>query len=224
MAVTLPLHRFIRSRPHLSVAIVVGAVAGPLLPDALPWLTRLLGAWDIAVWTYLLTIGWMMMRSDDGKVKEMAARQDERSSVILVMLCVAALASLVAIISQLSALKDLPQSDKALHYGFVVATLLGSWFLVGTMFCAHYAHLYYNNDGDDGGEPPLCFPDKNLEPNYWDFLYFSYTIAVAAQTSDVAVRGRQMRKIVLGQSVLSFFFNLVILGLSINIAASLING
>jgi uncharacterized membrane protein len=32
-----------------------------------------------------------------------------------------------------------------------------------------------------------------------------------------------MRKLVLGQSVLSFFFNLLILGLSINIAASLLN-
>jgi uncharacterized membrane protein len=221
MQLTLPFHSFIRSRPHLSVAIVVGAIAGPLLPDSLPWLTRLLGAWDIAVWTYLVTIGWMMMRSDDGKVKQMAARQDERSSVILAMLSVAALASLAAIISQLSALKDLPEQDKALHYGFVVATLLGSWFLVGTMFCAHYAHLYYK---DDCIEPPLCFPDKKLDPNYWDFLYFSFTIAVAAQTSDITVRSREMRKVVLGQSVLSFFFNLVILGLSINIAASLING
>ena len=47
---------------------------------------------------------------------------------------------------------------------------------------------------------------------------------MAVQTSDVAVQTRLMRQIVLGQSVLSFFFNLVVLGLSINIAAGLING
>jgi len=46
---------------------------------------------------------------------------------------------------------------------------------------------------------------------------------VAVQTSDVTVRSRRMRKVVLGQSVLCFFYNLAILGLSINIAASLIN-
>ena len=34
---------------------------------------------------------------------------------------------------------------------------------------------------------------------------------------------RGMRKLVLGHCVLAFFFNLVILGLSVNIAASLIN-
>jgi uncharacterized membrane protein len=162
----------------------------------------------------------MMMRADHHKVRHMAALQDERSSVILATLCVAALSSLAAIISQLSTLKDLPDGDRALHYAFVVVTLLGSWFLVGTLFCVHYAHLYYNGDQ---AEPPLAFPDQQTEPNYWDFLYFSFTIAVAAQTADVAVRQRRLRKVVLGQAVLSFFFNLVILGLSINIAASLIN-
>jgi uncharacterized membrane protein len=37
------------------------------------------------------------------------------------------------------------------------------------------------------------------------------------------VTSRTMRKLVLGQSVLSFFFNLLILGLSINIAAGFVN-
>ena len=71
---------------------------------------------------------------------------------------------------------------------------------------------------------PLKFPDDEQNPDYWDFLYFAFTIAVAVQTSDVCVQTRLMRQIVLGQSVLSFFFNLVVLGLSINIAAGLING
>ena len=66
----------------------------------------------------------------------------------------------------------------------------------------------------------MAFPDREPEPNYWDFLYFSFTIAVAAQTSDVAVLSRPARKAVLAQSVLSFFFNAAILGLSVNIAAS----
>jgi uncharacterized membrane protein len=37
------------------------------------------------------------------------------------------------------------------------------------------------------------------------------------------VRSAKLRKLVLGQSVLSFFFNLFILGLSVNIAAGLMN-
>ncbi|UTY56011.1 DUF1345 domain-containing protein [Massilia sp. erpn] len=216
----LPAHHFIRSRPHLSLAIALGAVAGLLLPSAWTLLTRLLGAWNVAVWAYLLTMMWMMARADYRKVRRIAAAQDENAAVILLTLCVAACMSLAAISSELAAVKDLPQGERPLHYAFAVLTLLGSWFLVGMLFCSHYAHLYYNAPT---ARRPLQFPDHDCQPNYWDFLYFSFTIAVAAQTSDVCVQSQSLRKLVLGQSVLSFFFNLVILGLSVNIAASMLN-
>ena len=220
MTAHLTLHRFVRNRIHLSLAIAIGTLVGVALPDAWQLITRLLTAWNVAVWAYLLTMGWIMMRADHNKVRMMAAKQDEGAALVLATLSVAAIISLAAIISQLSVLKHLPPDQKALHYGFTVITLLGSWFLVGTLFCFHYAHLYY---GSQAEERPLQFPDREQSPDYWDFLYFSFTIAVAVQTSDVAVHTRRLRKIVLAQSILTFFFNLVILGMSINIAAGLIN-
>jgi uncharacterized membrane protein len=210
----LPLPGIIHSRPHLSVAIVLGAATAPFLPADWAWLSRLLTAWDVTVWTYLVTMAVMMLRADHHDIRRAARRQDEKGPVILATLSLAVLISLAAIVSQLSA------GGAAIHYGFVVLTLVGSWFMVGIMFCSHYAHLYYENET---AEPPLGFPDRSLQPNYWDFLYFSFTISVAMQTSDVTVRSRGLRKVVLGQSVLCFFYNLAILGLSINIAASLIN-
>lgn len=221
MTMPLPFHSFVRSRPHLTLAIGVGIAAGLLLPQSWPTMTRLLTAWNVAVWYYLMTMAWMMMRADHTKVKAMSARQDENAALVLATLSVAAVMSLAAIISQLSALKQMPADERLLHYGFTVLTLLGSWFLVGTLFCFHYSHLYYSADPK---RRPLRFPEDERNPDYWDFLYFSFTIAVAVQTSDVTVQTPAMRKIVLGQSVLSFFFNLVVLGLSINIAAGLING
>jgi len=214
------LHRFVRNRLHLSLAVAFGILVGIALPDSWRLITRLLVAWNAAVWPYLLAMGWMMMRADHNKVMMMAAKQDEAAALVLATLSVAAIISLVAITSQLLVLKNVPTDEKALHYGFTVITLLGSWFLVGALFCLHYAHLYY---GSPTESPPLRFPDDKLAPNYWDFLYFSFTIAVAVQTSDVVVCTRRLRKIVLAQSILTFFFNLAILGLSINIAAGLIN-
>ncbi|SEN53567.1 Uncharacterized membrane protein [Duganella sp. CF517] len=215
------LPKIAHSRPHLTLAIVLGAVVLPFLPGHWRWLSRVLTAWDVTVWTYLATMGWMMLRADQHDIKRAACRQDEKGPVILATLSIAVMISLAAIVSQLTTLKDAPHADLAMHYGFVVLTLTGSWFMVGVMFCSHYAHLYYTHTG---GEPALGFPDRHLKPNYWDFLYFSFTISVAVQTSDVTVRCRRLRKVVLGQSVLCFFYNLAILGLSINIAASLING
>jgi uncharacterized membrane protein len=221
MSFRLSLPRIIHTRPHLSLAIALGALASLAMPDRWPWLSQILACWDITVWSYLLMMGWMMMRADQHDIKRAACRQDERGPVILATLSLAVMLSLAAIVSQMSALKGAPAGTPASHYWFLVLTLTGSWFMVGVMFCSHYAHLYYT---DEGSVRPLQFPDQSLQPNYWDFLYFSFTICVAVQTSDVTVRNRRMRKVVLGQSVLCFFYNLAILGLSINIAASLING
>ena len=221
MKIPLPFHSFIRSRPHLSLATAIGVAAGLLLPSEWLLMTRLLTAWNVAVWFYLATMAWMMMRANHHTVKAMATRQDERAAMVLLALSVASVMSLLAIVSQLSSMKGMADDERALHYALTIFTLVGSWFLVGTLFCFHYAHLYYLADP---ARRPLKFPDDEQNPDYWDFLYFAFTIAVAVQTSDVCVQTRLMRQIVLGQSVLSFFFTLVVLGLSINIAAGLING
>jgi uncharacterized membrane protein len=220
MSSSKSLSRFFHTRPHLMLAIALGAIVGPLLPDDWHVITRILTAWNVGVWSYLLTMWWMMMRADHRDVKALVAKQDERMPLVLFMLSLAAVLSLAAIFSQLSVVKDMSSHLRAVHYGLAGITLLGSWFLLGTLFCFHYAHLYYRAPVN---ARPMQFPDQEQNPDYWDFLYFSFTIAVAVQTSDVAVHTRLMRKLVLAQSVLSFFFNLVVLGLSINIAAGLIN-
>jgi uncharacterized membrane protein len=214
------LHRFIYNRPHLSLAIVLGVMLGLLLPSSETPLTRVLIAWNAAVWAYLFSMMRLMARADHREVREIAARQDESAGVVLLALTAGAVFSLSAIIVELSQVSDLSERARALRYGFTALTVAGSWFLVGVLFCFHYAHLYYRAPAT---RRPLRFPEELVEPDYWDFLYFSFTIAVAVQTSDVQVMTRGMRKLVLGQSVLSFFFNLAILGLAINIAAGLLN-
>jgi len=69
----------------------------------------------------------------------------------------------------------------------------------------------------------LQFPDVdvNFKPDYLDFLYFSFSSAVASQTADVSVSTQSMRRLVLVQSILSFGFNTAILAFTINIAASM---
>lgn len=58
-------------------------------------------------------------------------------------------------------------------------------------------------------------------PDYWDFLYVATSIGATSQTSDVASTSKELRRIVTVHAVLSFFFNTMVLALSINLAASL---
>jgi len=217
-----PLNRIrqlIRARPRLFVAIGLGIVSEFLLPE--PWrpVTRLLGAWNIFAWSYLLLAGWLMLFAPAGHVREFAEREDRGAAAILAFMSLAALASLAAIVLELTSTKDLDLTHRLLHYGLTGATVFGSWCVVGTMFAFHYARSYYRSQPT---RRALRFPDDEMQPDYWDFLYFSFTIAVAAQTSDISVMSRTLRKAVLAQSVLSFLFNAAIIGLSINIAAGLV--
>ena len=111
-------------------------------------------------------------------------------------------------------------ADQGYRYVLAGSTLLGSWLMLNTLFSFHYAHMYFRAPAD---ARPLRFPDNPPPlPDYWDFLYFSFTVAVAAQTSDVNVVTAEMRIVVLAQSVLAFVFNVAILGATVNVASGLL--
>lgn len=204
-----------RLHPRLLVALLVGVIAGVAAPGES--LLRLLIGWNTMAWLYIVLMWIVMLQADAGRVKKIAEVEDEGAYLVLATICVAGAASLVAIVLELTAQGN--ESDKLLRYGFTILTLLGSWILIGTIFTLHYARMFYTSEEN---ARPLHFPDDEDDPHYWDFLYFSFTIAVAVQTSDVSVLTRPMRMVVLAQSVMSYFFNAAILGLSINIAAGLI--
>ena len=55
------------------------------------------------------------------------------------------------------------------------------------------------------------------EPDYWDFVYFAFTLGMTFQTSDVSITDRRIRRVVLGHSLAAFVFNLGVLAFTINV-------
>lgn len=200
--------------------LAVGLVIALLVPpEHTHTVVRVLAGWDAAVWSYLALIWVHMAAADEGRVREFARRDDENAGVVLVVICVATIASIVAIVLELASAKGTAGTSTLWHYLLTGLTMFGAWFLIPTIFTMHYARLYYDAGAT---ETALLFPDHKLQPNYWDFLYFSFTIAVASQTSDVVLRSRSIRRAALAQSILSFYFNVAVLGLCVNIAAGLL--
>jgi len=218
----------LRNRPHMMLGLVAGVAVGLLSPAALTPTARALLGWDAAIWLYLITMWIHMALASDESVRQNAQREDENAAAVLFVISVAAIASIVAIVLELGTTKDLGVASKVLHSVITGLTLIGAWFLIPTIFTLHYARLYYDGDAESA---PLVFPDEvpasgtsrlKFCPNYWDFLYFSFTIACASQTADVGMRGARARRTVLAQSILSFYFNVAVLGLCVNIAASML--
>ncbi|WP_106313315.1 DUF1345 domain-containing protein [Paraburkholderia sp. BL18I3N2] len=209
----------LRNRPRMLVGLALGVVGAVLVPAHTRPMVRVLAGWDAAVWSYLAMIWVHMAVADEGRVRESARRDDENAGVVLMVICMATIASIAAIVMELASVKGTAGASTVWHYVLTGLTLFGAWFLIPTIFTLHYARLYYDTDAK---ETPLLFPDHALQPDYWDFLYFSFTIAVASQTSDVVLRSRSLRRAALAQSVLSFYFNVAVLGLCVNIAAGLL--
>ena len=86
------------------------------------------------------------------------------------------------------------------------------------MFALHYAHEFYAATDGRG----LVFPGDEHSPDYWDFLYFSLVIGMTSQVSDVGVVKKEIRRTVAAHGVISFFFNVALFALTVNIAASAI--
>jgi uncharacterized membrane protein len=215
----IPMFHHLRARPRLIMALLVGLVAALLLPGVQGAVTRWLLGWNVVVWLYLALVGVMMLRADHTTLRRIASAQAEGAATVLMVIVLTALASLVGIVMELSAAK-VPGASHALpHVLFALVTVAGSWLIVPTLFALTYASEYYHFSA----EKCLQFPDadRDFKPHYGDFLYFSFTIAVASQTADVSVTTPRMRRLVLTQSVFSFAFNTAILAFTINIAASM---
>ena len=202
----------------------ISALAGPAIYFFLPreWLTvsRVLIAWNASVIAFLALIYHWMMGLSAAQVRSRFAEEDEGTTAIVIIVTTAAVLSLAAIVALLSTLKQYGGTARIAHLALAALTLIDSWLLVPTIFTSQYAKMFYNTDPEGR---PLEFPNTD-QPVFWDFAYFSFTIAAACQTSDVSTRQRSMRQAVIAQTLISFLFNAAILGFAINVGAGLIGG
>ena len=133
---------------------------------------------------------------------------------ILGLTVAAAVASLGAIFAELGA----GPGRWPVHVFLAAATILLSWAFIHTIFALHYAHEFYDDEAGGG----LAFPGGGAEPDYWDFVYFSFVIGMTSQVSDVGITRQEIRRTATAHGVVSFVFNAALLALTINIAASAI--
>jgi uncharacterized membrane protein len=214
-----------KSRPwflvhvRLWVAVAVGAAVFVGVPHQWQMLTRALTAWNAVVLVLVPLIFLHHARLSAGQLRERYREDDASAPVILLLVIVAAILSVAGIVAYLPTLKSVPSSEKVAHMLLATLTIFDSWLLVPTIFTVHYADMFYSVDAD---RQPLQFP-RTPEPVFWDFVYFSFTIAAACQTADVATAEVGIRRVVVAQSIISFLFNVAILGFAINVTAGMLS-
>jgi uncharacterized membrane protein len=209
----------IASRPHLVAAILFGVF---LFFFAHFWaarpITRILIGWDGGVLMFL-TLATLFMRGADHEcMKRRAIEHDEGRHLMLILTTLAAIASVGALVAELSAAKGNPGGD--LRIGLAAGTVILSWLFVQIVFAMHYAHVYYLAEESGTHQGGLEFGDYE-EPDYWDFVHFAIVLGATAQTADIVIRSKEMRRVGTLHTLVAFGFNTAILATMINLAANL---
>lgn len=214
------MNKLLFDHPRLWIAVAAGAAIFFLLPERWTILSRVLVCWNFGVALFLVLIFVWMVDLTAEQICSRYIEEDETAPIILVVVVIASLLSLVAIIQPLATLRQVTGAERVGHFALAALTLVNSWILVPTMFTTHYADAFYSAKED---ARPLRFPETPM-PVFWDFVYFSFTIAAACQTADVSTLNAGVRRSVVAHTLISFLFNASILGFAINVTAGLIGG
>lgn len=175
---------------------------------------RLVVAGDAAFLLYLITMTMLAGRLTPESMRERANYEDEGMAVIVLITLSAIALSLASICAVLN-----KEDQRELYLlVFAAASVPLGWLTFHVVVAFHYMNLFYGaaDGGRDAGG--VDFPGT-AEPRAWDFLYYSFVVGMTAQVSDVQVKSTIMRRVTLLHSIISFFFNTVLLALAVNVVA-----
>ncbi len=206
-----------RIAPPRFLAFILISLAG--FAVALPWAdwarAALIGFDAGAVLFLLSCIPLLGHEADD--MRKTAQRNDANRVMLLAITAIVCAVVLVAIGVELSQRVRLDTANIAL----VIGTLLAAWLFSNLVYALHYAHLFYSAKPENGGDcQGIDFPGDDGEPDYWDFIYFGFTLGMTFQTSDVEISSRRIRRIVILHCFAAFVFNIGVLAFTINILGS----
>jgi uncharacterized membrane protein len=209
------------ARSRLYAGIACGLAAALLIPGTIEAMRRVVIGWDIGIAVFLALVLAMAARATPASMQERAAREDEARWAFLFLMAAAAWFSMFAVLGIMHQVHAATPPESIELAALAGATILLSWIFAHTAFAVHYAHDFY---ADRGAKMPpgLVFPGDAQDPDYWDFLYFSFVVGMTCQVSDVQVAGQPWRRLVLAHGIIAFMFNTVVLALSINLLAGLL--
>ena len=171
----------------------------------------------------VIVMDWMLIfTSHPQDVRKNAKLQDSNRTFIFLFVIASSIMSLAAIVFLLVSAKGKSGEGVAFPVILALTSVLVSWWLVHTLFTLRYAHLFYEPEKASKPVGGLDFPGGEKEPDYLDFVYFSFVIGMTFQVSDVEITSRRIRRLALFHALISFAFNTAIVALSINIVSGLV--
>ena len=96
-----------------------------------------------------------------------------------------------------------------------VAAVAVGWLCVHTVYLLRYARVYYASP-----RPPIDF-NQDEDPTFSDFAYFSFNLGMAYQVSDTDLKTSDVRRVVLGHTMLAYLYGTIVIAATINLVAGI---
>lgn len=202
---------------RLVVAAAVGLLAATTAGVTIGWPYAPAVGWIVAATLYLAWTWLLVGRMDAAATEEHATRHGDDDStprMAELVVVLASLASLAGVGYLLIAESTHGRDVAAAVVG--ILSVVAAWVTVHTAFMLRYARLYYP-------EKAIDFHQPDIEPTYSDFAYLAFTVGMTYQVSDTDLVTQQMRRTVLAQALVSFLLGAIILAMTINLVAGLLN-
>ncbi len=202
---------------RVTYAMLAGAVTVSVAWLAMPVVASILLGWDVAVVIYLVWTGASVWKLDPGHTAQLAKREDPSTPVAELVVLLAGTAMLAAVGFALVKAGQTAGGEKAYLVTIGLLSVVLSWAVVHTVFGLRYARAYYS-------EPVGGIDFNEAEPpNYIDFAYYSFTVGMTFQVADTNITAKAVRRTTLHHALLSYLFGAVLLGIVINVVATLLH-
>lgn len=220
MAVETTLSEPLRRHIQFAVSFCIGTMA-----TIVALILRVSPAYSISIGANAFFVAFILlvvtqMRLLTGRYLSKNAREIDLPVLGIFAITLAVVCFAIVLLFQLINQKDRNEIELA----FALLSIPLGWFTIQIMAALHYAHVYWMDGDAVDAETKKKIPIGGLDfpggkrPDGWDFLYFATVIGMAAQTADTDITTTQMRRVVLVHSILSFFFNTVIVAAAVNLA------
>ena len=203
------------TRLRVTAAGIAGVVVAVVVGTAVGWRYAAAAGWTLAAavytgWTWRVIAG---MSAEDTAAH--ATRENPARALTDLITLTACVASLTGVVSLLAVGSRVGGPAEALAAGLGIASVVGAWLVVHTIYITRYALLYYS---DDPGGIDFNQPDP---PAYVDFAYLAFTLGMTYQVSDTDLQTRPIRATALRHALLSYLLGAVVLATVINLVVGL---
>ncbi|GAA4113017.1 DUF1345 domain-containing protein [Aminobacter aganoensis] len=185
-------------------------------------------SYSIAANAFFACYIFLVLREMPRLTADFLSRRAQQADEPIWIIFLVTIGIVVVAVGSLFILINAKQVPHAYWLAFSLLSLPLGWLTIHAMAALHYARLYWKGDSKADATSTrsrkpvggLIFPGTE-RPCGWDFLYFAVVIGMTAQTADTNISSTHMRQAALVHSILSFFFNTIIVAAAVNLVVSL---